>query len=94
MISYLTIPFILFCAFQMTFAIITPALITGATADRLKFSAYAVFIAIWLVVVYGPVELSVVLMFPERETATGASPVLGRRLGLSLPANLTRSVPL
>ena len=43
--SFLTIPFVLFCAFQMTFAIITPALITGATADRLKFSAYAVFIA-------------------------------------------------
>jgi Amt family ammonium transporter len=39
----------------MTFAIITPALITGATADRLKFSAYAVFISIWLIVVYGPV---------------------------------------
>ncbi len=53
--EFLTIPFILFCAFQMTFAIITPALITGATADRFKFSAYAVFIAIWLVVVYGPV---------------------------------------
>lgn len=53
-LSFLTIPFILFCAFQMTFAIITPALITGATADRLKFSAYAVFIAAWLVLVYGP----------------------------------------
>ena len=39
----------------MTFAIITPALITGATADRLKFSAYAVFISVWLIVVYGPV---------------------------------------
>ena len=51
----LTIPFILFCAYQMTFAVITPALITGATADRLKFKAYAVFIAIWLVVVYAPV---------------------------------------
>jgi ammonium transporter, Amt family len=51
----LTIPFVLFCAYQMTFAIITPALITGATADRLKFSAYATFIGIWLVVVYGPV---------------------------------------
>ena len=50
----LTIPFVLFCAFQMTFAIITPALITGATADRLKFSAYAVFIGVWLVLVYGP----------------------------------------
>jgi Amt family ammonium transporter len=53
--SFLTIPFVLFCAFQMTFAIITPALITGATADRLKFGSYAVFIGIWLVVVYGPV---------------------------------------
>jgi Amt family ammonium transporter len=39
----------------MTFAIITPALITGATADRLKFSAYAVFIGVWLVLVYAPV---------------------------------------
>jgi len=51
----LTIPIILFATFQMTFAIITPALITGATADRFKFSAYAVFIAVWLVVVYAPV---------------------------------------
>ena len=53
-LSFLTIPFILFCAFQMTFAIITPALITGATADRLKFTAYAVFIGAWLILVYGP----------------------------------------
>jgi ammonium transporter, Amt family len=51
----LTIPGVLFCAYQMTFAIITPALITGATADRLKFSAYAVFIGIWLLAVYAPV---------------------------------------
>ncbi|MDQ3354557.1 MAG: ammonia channel protein, partial [Actinomycetota bacterium] len=40
----LTIPFVLFAAYQMTFAVITPALITGATADRMKFSAYLVFI--------------------------------------------------
>jgi Amt family ammonium transporter len=51
----LTIPFILFCAYQMTFAIITPALITGSTADRLKFSAYGVFIGVWLVIVYAPI---------------------------------------
>jgi Amt family ammonium transporter len=51
----LSIPFVLFAAFQMTFAIITPALITGATADRLKFSAYVTFIAVWLVLVYAPV---------------------------------------
>ena len=51
----LTIPFVLFAAYQMTFAIITPALITGATADRMKFGAYALFIGIWLLVVYAPV---------------------------------------
>lgn len=51
----LSIPLVLFAAYQMTFAIITPALITGATADRLKFSAYAVFISVWLVLVYSPV---------------------------------------
>jgi len=51
----LTIPLVLFCTYQMTFAIITPALITGATADRFKFSAYVTFIAVWLVIVYAPV---------------------------------------
>ncbi len=51
----LTIPLVLFAAYQMTFAVITPALITGATADRLKFSAYAIFIGVWAVVVYTPV---------------------------------------
>ena len=51
----LSIPFVLFAAYQMTFAVITPALITGATADRLKFSAYAVFIGVWMVLVYAPV---------------------------------------
>jgi ammonium transporter, Amt family len=54
-LGFLTIPLVLFAAYQMTFAIITPALITGATADRLKFSAYAVFISVWLVLVYAPV---------------------------------------
>jgi Amt family ammonium transporter len=51
----LTIPLVLFCAYQMTFAIITPALITGATADRLRFAGYATFISVWLVLVYAPV---------------------------------------
>jgi Amt family ammonium transporter len=44
-----------FFAFQMMFAVITPALITGATADRLKFGSYAVFIAVWSIVVYSTV---------------------------------------
>jgi len=48
----LAIPPILFMGYQMMFAIITPALITGATADRLKFSAYAVLIGVWAILVY------------------------------------------
>mgnify|MGYP003841476099 FL=1 len=48
----LVIPVLAFFAFQMMFAVITPALITGATADRLKFSAYAILIAVWAIVVY------------------------------------------
>jgi len=51
----LTIPVIVFVAYQMMFAIITPALITGATADRLKFRGYALFIGLWLLLVYAPV---------------------------------------
>ncbi len=50
-----SIPTMAFVAFQMMFAVITPALITGATADRLKFAGYATFIAIWSLVVYVPV---------------------------------------
>jgi Amt family ammonium transporter len=48
----LVIPVLAFFAYQMMFAVITPALITGATADRLKFSAYIVLIGVWAVVVY------------------------------------------
>jgi Amt family ammonium transporter len=51
----LTIPPLVFCAFQLMFAIITPALITGGTADRLKFGAWTVFCGLWLVIVYAPV---------------------------------------
>ena len=51
----LTVPPLAFAAYQMMFAVITPALITGATADRLKFSGYAVFIGLWSVLVYSPV---------------------------------------
>jgi Amt family ammonium transporter len=51
----LSIPPLVFCAYQMMFAIITPALITGAIADRMKFAAWVVFVAAWLVLVYAPV---------------------------------------
>ena len=49
-----TIPEILFMAYQMTFAIITCALVGGAVADRMKFSAFAWFCVLWLFVVYVP----------------------------------------
>lgn len=49
-----TIPHSAFAVFQMMFAIITPALITGAFAERMKFSAYVAFTALWLVLVYSP----------------------------------------
>ena len=49
-----TIPHLLFMFFQMTFAIITPALITGAFAERVKFSAFIIFILVWATVVYDP----------------------------------------
>jgi len=50
-----TIPESVFMTFQMTFAIITPALITGAFADRMKFSAMLWFMGLWLLLVYAPI---------------------------------------
>ncbi len=49
------IPDLLFAAFQMTFAIITPALITGAFVERFKFTTYLVFLVLWVTLVYAPV---------------------------------------
>jgi len=49
------IPATLFAIFQMTFAIITPALIVGGFAERMKFSAMLLFCTIWVIVVYSPV---------------------------------------
>lgn len=51
----LAIPETVFATFQMTFAIITPALIVGAFAERMKFSAMLVFMALWFTVVYAPI---------------------------------------
>ena len=50
-----TIPSLLFCAFQLMFAIITPALITGAIAERMKFTAFLAFTVLWSTLVYLPV---------------------------------------
>jgi Amt family ammonium transporter len=51
----LTIPETVYAMFQLTFAIITPALIAGAFADRMKFSAMLIFITVWSLVVYAPI---------------------------------------
>jgi len=50
-----SIPHLLFCCFQLMFAIITPALITGAFAERMKFSAFLLFTVLWTTLVYLPV---------------------------------------
>jgi Amt family ammonium transporter len=51
----LTVPESVYAMFQMTFAIITPALIAGAFADRMKFSAMLIFVSVWSLVVYSPI---------------------------------------
>ena len=50
-----TIPFVLFAAFQLMFAAITPALITGAFAERKRFSAFVMFTVLWSVLIYSPI---------------------------------------
>ncbi|MEZ4303012.1 MAG: ammonium transporter, partial [Polyangiaceae bacterium] len=50
-----SVPHLAFCAFQMMFAVITPALIAGAFAERIRFPAYVVFILLWSTLVYDPV---------------------------------------
>jgi ammonium transporter, Amt family len=49
------IPLLVFAAFQLMFAVITPALISGAIADRAKFGTWMVFVALWVTIVYFPV---------------------------------------
>ncbi|MFF5024357.1 ammonium transporter [Streptomyces collinus] len=51
-----SVPTLLFAAFQLTFAIVTAALISGAVADRAKFSAWLVFVPVWTLLVYVPVS--------------------------------------
>jgi Amt family ammonium transporter len=51
----LTIPPLAFMAFQLMFAVITPALITGAIADRVRWASWAWFVPLWLVLVYAPI---------------------------------------
>ncbi|ASY25217.1 AmtB Ammonia permease [Candidatus Nanopelagicaceae bacterium] len=73
------IPVLVFAAFQLMFAIITPALISGAIADRTKFTAWAIFVAIWSTLVYFPVA-HWVFAFGNKvgDTITGAGYLASR----------------
>ena len=75
------IPVLVFAAFQLMFAIITPALISGAIADRAKFSAWAIFVAIWSTIVYFPVA-HWVFAFGNKvgDTVTGTGFLAGKGL--------------
>lgn len=53
-VSWGTIPVILFAMFQLKFAVITPALITGAFAERIRFNSYLIFITLFIVIIYMP----------------------------------------
>jgi len=75
------IPVLVFAAFQLMFAIITPALISGAIADRAKFTSWAVFVAIWSTFVYFPVA-HWVFAFGNKvgDTVTGTGYLAGKGL--------------
>ena len=75
------IPVLVFAAFQLMFAIITPALISGAIADRAKFTSWAVFVAIWSTIVYFPVA-HWVFAFGNKvgDTLTGTGFLAGKGL--------------
>jgi Amt family ammonium transporter len=75
------IPVLVFAAFQLMFAIITPALISGAIADRAKFSSWAIFVTIWSTVVYFPVA-HWVFAFGNKvgDTITGTGYLAGKGL--------------
>ena len=79
--GYYPIPVLVFAAFQLMFAIITPALISGAIADRTKFSAWAIFVAIWSTIVYFPVA-HWVFAFGNKvgDTVTGTGYLAGKGL--------------
>jgi len=71
--GFYPIPLLAFAAFQLMFAVITPALISGAIADRTKFTAWAIFVGVWVTLVYFPVA-HWVFAFGNKvgDTVTGA----------------------
>ena len=94
-----TIPSLVFSAFQLTFAVITPALITGAIADRMRWPAWVGFIALWSVLVYTPVAHWVFAGGTVVHVNAGAGAlalilVIGKRRGWPKVAMPPHSLPL
>ena len=54
-----TVPLVLFAMFQLKFAVITPALITGAFAERIRFNSYVIFLCLFCVIIYAPLAHAV-----------------------------------
>ena len=84
---------IVFAAFQLMFAIITPALISGSFADRTKFLSWSIFITVWTTIVYFPVAHWVSTSAPTAAEAAGSPVGVSRtslvvRLFISMPARL------
>ena len=85
--SVYTIPETVYMMFQMTFAIITPALIAGAFADRMKFSAMCVFMVLWSLLVYSPVAHWVWAPTGWSSTGSARSISPAARWCISMPAS-------
>jgi Amt family ammonium transporter len=94
-----TIPHQLYMAYQMMFAIITPALITGAFAERMKFSAFVVFSLLWATLVYDPLAHMVcaggtVVHISSGMSALVCALVIGKRLGFASEPMPPHNLPL
>ena len=103
-----TIPLALFALFQMKFAIITPSLITGSFAERVRFSGYLIFMILWVIIVYCP--LAHVTWHPDGllaqwhvhdfaggivvHAASGVAALAGASSSASAPAPRTPSPPM
>src|SRR6267154_351697 len=78
-----TIPHLTFMIYQMMFAVITPALITGATAERMKFSGTVLFMTLWFFIVYAPLAHMVCALYMGKRIGFPKQPMPPHSLVLS-----------
>jgi Amt family ammonium transporter len=92
-----TIPHAAFMIFQCMFAIITPALITGAFAERMKFSAFLLFAILWTTLVYTPLAHfagGTVVHISSGISALAAALIIGKRRGYGSVAFIPHNLPM